>query len=259
MSDQYNHDQEQLARGQVRSSEQHMTLFEHLAEFRNRLVYSAYGLVVGIGAGWGLSDRIFNLLRKPIEPYLTTGGLIYTGPMDKFVAHLKLAFVFGVVASCPYWLFHVWRFIAPGLYKSERKYAMGFIVAGTGLFALGVSFAYFIALPMAFKFLMTFGGDTDKPMIAIEEYLSFVSGTCLAFGGSFEMPLVLVTLGMLGLISKKFLQDKRRYAYLIIGIIAAIVTPPDALSMLMLMVPLLILFEASILIIGLFEARRQAV
>lgn len=232
-----------------------MTLFEHLGELRNRLVYCAYGLVVGIGIGWGFSEKIFNFLRAPIEPYLSTGGLIYTGPMDKFVAHLKLAFVFGVVVSCPYWLYHVWRFIAPGLYKSERKYAMGFIAAGTGLFALGSAFAYWVALPMAFKFLMTFGGDTDKPMIAIEEYLSFVSGTCLAFGGSFEMPLILVTLGMMGLISQKFLQDKRRYAYLIIGIIAAIVTPPDALSMLMLMGPLLVLFEISVFIIGLFERR----
>lgn len=234
------------------------TLVGHLTELRVRLVYSLYGIILGFALCYGFSEKLFDIVRAPIQPYLPQGGLIFTGPMDKFMAHLKLAFVGGIMLSCPFWLYQVWLFVAPALYKKERKYAVGFIFAGSLLFVSGVSFTYFIVLPMAFKFLMTFGGTTDQAMIAIDQYLSFFTHTALAFGAAFEMPLIISTLGLLGIVSKKFLQEKRRYAVMAIAVVAAIITPPDLMSMILMLVPMWGLYEISIIVVGIFEKKKSA-
>lgn len=233
------------------------SLVEHLTDLRYRLIYSAYGIILGFIACYAFSEKIFDILRTPIQPYLPEGGLIFTGPMDKFMAHLKISFMAGVVLSCPFWLYQAWLFVAPALYKKEKRFAASFIFAGTGLFVGGVLFTYFVVLPMAFGFLMTYGGPTDKPMISIDQYLSFVTHTALAFGAAFEMPLIISTLGMLGFVSKKFLQEKRRYAVMGISVISAIITPPDLLSMVLMLVPMWGLYEISVLIVGIFEKRRK--
>lgn len=233
------------------------SLYEHLAELRKRLINCVFILLIATGICYGFSEKIFNFVRAPISPYLPGGGLIYTGPMDKFIAHLKLALVCGILVSCPFWLYQVWKFIAPGLYAKERKYTMGFIVSGTVLFFLGAVFSYYIALPMAFQFLMTFGGDIDKPMISIDQYMGFFTQMCLMFGVAFELPLVIVVLGMLGIVSQSFLKKNRRYAVMTISVIAAVITPPDLLSMVMMLVPMVILFEAGVFIVGVFEKKRE--
>ncbi|KHD87281.1 MAG: preprotein translocase [Bdellovibrio sp. ArHS] len=233
------------------------SLYEHLADLRKRLINCALILVVATGICYGFSDQIFNFVRAPIAPYLPGGGLIYTGPLDKFIAHLKLAFVCGILVSCPFWLHQVWLFVAPGLYSKERKYTLGFIVSGTVLFVLGAAFSYYIALPMAFEFLMHFGGDVDKPMISIDQYMGFFTQMCLMFGVAFELPLVIVVLGMLGIVSQSFLRKNRRYAIMTIAVIAAIITPPDLLSMVMMLTPMWVLFEAAVLIVGVFEKKRE--
>lgn len=238
--------------------EAHHTLTDHLAELRDRLIKALWFIILGTAACYKYSDQIFTFIRGPIAPYLPTGGLVFTAPMDKFIAHLKIAFFGGVILACPFWLYQVWKFVAPGLYSKEKKYALGFIVAGSVLFIGGICFAYFVVFPAAFHFLMLFGGDIDKPMITITEYMSFFVTTAALFGVSFELPLIIVILGMLGIVSQKFLREKRRYAIVLLAIMSAVFTPPDLLSMLFMLVPMVLLYEISILIVGVFEKKRAA-
>ena len=235
-----------------------MSLVEHLRELRYRLTRAAFGILVGMCFCWGFSEQIFNVIRKPIQPFLPQGGLIYTAPIDKFMAHIKISFICGLLLSAPFWLFHLWKFISPGLYKNEKRFAVGFIFFGTLQFLLGLAFTYYIVFPMAFKFLMNFGGDIDKPMITIDHYLGFFTQTSLIFGMAFEMPVIITFLGLVGAVSQAFLKKNRRYAVVIISAASAILAPPDALSMLLLMGPLILLYEISILMVGFFERRKIA-
>lgn len=236
--------------------EGNMSLVEHLGELRIRLTRSAYGILLGMSFCWGFSEILFDAVRKPIEPYLPNGGLVFTAPIDKFMAHIKVAFVAGMFLSAPIWLYQLWKFISPALYKNEKKVAMGFVFFGTFQFALGLAFSYFIVLPMAFKFLMNFGGSVDKPMITIDHYLGFFTQTAVVFGLAFEMPVIISFLGMTGLVSQRFLKEKRRYAVVAIAAVSAVVAPPDALSMVLLLVPLWLLYEVSIFIVGAFEKKK---
>lgn len=232
------------------SSSGDMSLVEHLTELRYRLVKALQGIVIGSGIGIYYADHLMAIIRKPILPFLGPGGgLVFTGVMDKFMTHLKVGALSGVMLTCPYWLYHLWQFISPGLYKNERRYALGFIFSGTVLFALGVSFVYFFVYPVAFEYLLGFGGDVDKPMITINEYLGFFVMMTLLFGLSFELPLVLVVLALLGIIDATFLREQRRYAIVILAVVAAILTPPDVISMAMMLVPLYLLYEISIWVI----------
>jgi sec-independent protein translocase protein TatC len=236
----------------------HQTLIDHLTELRIRIMNAGYAIIFGTLLCYGFSEKIFNLVRRPITPYLPTGGLVFTAPMDKFIAHLKLSLACGIIVSAPFWLYQIWLFVAPGLYSREKKYATTFIFSGSVLFVLGVIFSYAVVLPMAFHFLMNYGGDVDKPMITIDYYLSFFTQTCLMFGAAFEMPMVLIVMGMLGIVSQKFLREKRRYAVMIISILSAVITPPDVLSMVMMLVPMLALYEIGVFFVGFFERKNMS-
>ncbi len=232
-------------------------LTDHLTELRIRIINSLYGLLITTTIAYNYSEELFNVVRHPIIKYLPGGGLVYTAPMDKFMAHFKIAIVFGIIASCPIWLYQVWKFVAPGLYNKEKKYATLFIVAGSFLFISGSVFSYFVALPMAFDFLFTFGGDVDKPMITIHQYLDFFSQFCLMFGVAFELPLIMCILSMMGIVSQKFLISKGRYAVLILSVIAAIITPPDVMSMVIMLVPLITLYYVGVLVVGIIEKSKK--
>ncbi|MFN7905013.1 MAG: twin-arginine translocase subunit TatC [Pseudobdellovibrionaceae bacterium] len=234
------------------------TLTEHLTDLRKRIVNSLLGLAIVTCVTYAYSDKIFDIVRQPIAPFLPTGGLFFAAPADKFMVHLKLSLVCGLIFSCPIWLSQIWMFIAPGLYKNERKFAAGFVISGTLLFLMGVAFAYFGVLPAAFEFLLSYGGDQDKPMIMMDQYLSFFTQMCLIFGVAFELPLVMVVLGLRGKVSQKILRINRRYAVVVLSILAAIATPPDVYSMMMMLVPLVALFEVSIILVGFFERKRLA-
>lgn len=237
----------------------HQSLIEHLRELRTRVVRSLWGIIIGSIICYNYIEQILFYVRKPIEPYLQGGGLVFTAPSDKFMAYLKLSFFAGVAVATPWWLYQAWKFVAPGLYAKERKYSVMFILSGSTLFISGVLFGYFLAMPAAFEFLLKFGGDIDKPMITIDQYLSFFTTMLVVFGVTFELPLIIVILGMLGIVSQKFLREKRRYIIVILSIVAAILTPtPDAASMFVLMVPLYVLFEISVLIVGFFEKQDAA-
>jgi sec-independent protein translocase protein TatC len=233
------------------------TIMDHLTELRDRLIKSAWAIaVMSIGA-WVFSEQILEAIARPIHDFIPGGKLVFLNPVDMFVAHMKVSMTVGTIASCPIWLYQVWRFVAPGLHQHERKYSLIFIGAGTGLFATGVSFAYFLVLPTGLKFLLNFGGGTvGQPMITLPEYLSFFTTMTLVFGASFELPLVLVVLGAFGLIDQQFLRTKRRYAIVILSILAALITPPDVMSMLMLLIPLIALYEISIILVGMIGRKR---
>ena len=235
-----------------------MSLVQHIGELRFRVTRAAYGIFAGMIACWGFSDQIFDFVRQPIQQYLIGGGLVFTAPMDKFMAHIKLAFVAGLLLSSPFWLYQLWSFIAPALYRKEKKVAAGFIFFGTLQFLMGLLFSYFVVLPMAFKFLMSFGGDIDKPMITIDHYLGFVTQTAVVFGLCFQMPVIISFLGLIGVVSQRFLREKRRYAVVGISVVSAIAAPPDALSMILLLVPMWILYELAIIIVGFLEKQKAA-
>jgi len=233
------------------------TLVEHLSDLRKCLLRSIIAIVIGFGACWIFSDQLFDIIRQPIAPFLKEGGLIFTAPMDKFLAHIKVSLLASAILSCPFWIYQVWLFIAPGLYEKEKKYGIAFIFSGSFLFLLGVSFVYFVVYPMAFDFLMNFGGGVDAPMITISEYLSFFTTTTLVFGAAFEMPLVLTILGILGVIDHHFLASKRRYAIVIMAALSAFITPPDVISMFAMLVPLTLLYELSIFLVKVFGEKRN--
>lgn len=232
------------------------TLIEHLGELRDRLVKSAWAVLLGTIICWIFKDQLFDILRRPILETHMLDGLVFTHPIDSFMAHVKVAILGGVIMTCPIWLYQAWQFVAPGLYAHEKRYSVIFIAAGTILFGVGVSFAYFLVLPAAFKFLLGFGGGTDKPMITIKDYFSFFTTMMLVFGFAFELPLVIVVLGAIGIVDAKFLRAKRRIMIVIMAIVSAIVTPPDAASMMMLFVPLIILYEISIILVATMSKKR---
>lgn len=242
------------------NSDEGMTLVEHLTELRIRLIRSVLWITAGCAICYNFSDVLFDFVRKPIAPYLTAtgGGLIFTAPMDKFMAHLKISLLGGLIVSAPFWFHQIWKFVAPGLHDHEKKYGAFFILFGTLLFLLGAAFAYFVVYPTAFEFLMNYGGDLDRPMITINEYLSFFILTMLLFGVSFELPLVLIILALLQIIDEKFLRDKRRFAVVFLAAMSAILTPStDLLSMVLMLIPLCILYESSIWIIRFMMRNRK--
>ncbi|MFK8137440.1 MAG: twin-arginine translocase subunit TatC [Bdellovibrionales bacterium] len=234
------------------------TLTEHLEELRKRLIYSVAGILLAFAFCFlGFSETILDIVRAPIVPFLPEKGLVFTAPMDKFMAHVKVSLLSSVILTCPFWLYQLFAFISPGLYEKERKFSIWFILFGTILFVSGASFVYFVVFPMAFDFLMNFGGGTDMPMITISEYLGFFSLTTIVFGLMFELPLILSLLGIMGVIDQAFLKRYRRYAIVIMAVSAAMVTPPDAFSMLCMMGPLILLYELSVILVGFFERNRE--
>ena len=231
-------------------------LIEHLSELRKRLIRAVVSIAIGGIICYNFSSEIFDYIRQPIIRYLPEGGLVFTAPTDKFIAHLKISFFCGLILSCPFWLYQIWKFIGPGLYSGEKKYTVGFLISGTGLFVLGAAFGFYLALPMAFEFLLAFGGTVDKPMITIADYMSFFLVATFMFGLAFELPLIIVVLGMMGLVSQKFLREKRRFMYVALSILSAILTPgPDLMSMGFMFLPMLVLFEVAVFIVGFFERK----
>jgi len=231
------------------------SLVGHLTELRYRLVRVIAIVAVGSLLGWVNSERLFDIIRQPIHPFLPTGGLVYTGMMDKFLAHIKVSILAGIILTCPIWLYQVWQFVAPGLYKNEKKYAFSFLFFGSVLFVSGALFVYYVVYPFAFEYLMGFGGQEDKPMITIDSYVSFFLTTTLIFGLAFELPLIMTILGMLGIVDEEFLRKNRRYAIVLLAFMSAVITPPDVISMLFLLTPLLGLYELSIVLVKSFRPR----
>lgn len=230
------------------------TLTDHLAELRDRIVKSLYAIIVFSVGAWFFRGEIFDFLIAPVSSQMKTGNLQFINLVDPFMVNLKIAVVTGIAFATPVWLYQSWLFIAPGLYAKERRYTVAFISSGTLLFVIGVAFAYYLVLPAAVHFFISQAPDPALSKVEVAPditfYLSLITTMALVFGLAFELPLAITLLGVIGIVDAKFLKEKRRFAILGLAIVAAVVTPPDALSMLMLLIPLCVLYEISILLVG---------
>lgn len=233
--------------------EKKLPLTTHLQELRKRLVLSFIAVGAGFALCYAFSESIFDILSAPLLKMMPTGGsLIFTSVAEAFFTYMKVAFISGLILASPFVLYQIWAFVAPGLYRHEKKYVIPFVLAGSFFFAIGILFAYYVALPVGFKFLLGFATDFIKPLPSMKEYLSFSIKFLLAFGLVFEFPVVLVLLVRIGVVDAKTLAKQRKYAILLIFIFAAILTPPDIISQLIVALPMIGLYELSILLSKLF-------
>jgi sec-independent protein translocase protein TatC len=223
-------------------------LVDHLIELRSRLLRAVLGLVVVFVALLPFANRLYAWLAQPLIDKLPLGGqLIATGVASPFFAPVKLAFFAAVFATMPWLLYQAWSFVAPGLYQREKRLATPLLVSSVLLFYAGCAFAYFLVLPAVFGFLTKVTPEGVAMMTDIQAYLDFVLVIFLAFGASFELPVALVILVLLGWVTPKQLREWRGYAVVGIFVIAAVITPPDVVSQLLLAVPMMILYEAGII------------
>lgn len=236
-----------------------MTLVQHLEELRRRLIISAAAVAVGSVAGFVLYRPVLDFLQQPYQeavaslPDTITEKLIVTTPTEPFLAFLKIGLFVGLLLALPVILYQLWRFITPGLTARERRMGIPFVLASLVLFAGGAVFAFAI-VPRGLAFLFSFGGDNLVPLLTIDRYLSFLFFLVLAFGLSFELPLLLLFLTGVGVISSAQLRSWRRYALIGTVVFAAVATPTqDPYTMLLMAVPIYLLYEGAILVARLFK------
>jgi sec-independent protein translocase protein TatC len=245
-----------------------MTLWEHLDELRSRLIKMIIAFLAGCGLAWTKKELLLQVITQPFVAAWKhghhTGGpaLHFPAPAALFMAYIRIAALAGIVFALPLMLWQIWAFIAPGLYSKEKRYAVPFVVSSCLLFAGGAYFGWKVAFPLAFQFLLDLGGRVGEldvqPTVMISEYLDFVTRMLLAFGGAAELPIVAFFLSVAGLITHKHLIKFFRYFLVLDFIIAAVVTPPDVMSQLLLAVPLALLYVLSIGVAWVFSRNRRA-
>ncbi len=235
-----------------------LPLTSHLEELRKRLIRILIAVGIGFFACYYFKEYLFKIITQPLVQVLPKNShMIFTGLPEAFFIYMKIAFFASLFLTSPYIFYQIWRFIAPGLYPAEKRHVIPFVISSTSLFVAGVLFGYFLALPPAFEFFVAFSSDFLKPMISFREYLSFSLKMLLAFGVSFEMPVFIFFMARLGIVNAKMLRKQRRYAILVIFIVAAVLTPsPDAFSQILMAVPLMILYEISIFLSKYAEKKR---
>lgn len=248
--------------------DQPMPLLEHLLELRRRLIYAALGFVVAFALCYWVSLDIYDVLMRPLAKVMADVGgtqrMIYTALTEGFFTQVKVAAFGAMFLSFPIVAAQLWMFVAPGLYKKERRAFLPFLVASPILFVLGAMLVYFLIIPMAWKFLLGFqthGGETVLPIqleARVGEYLSLIMTLIFAFGVSFQLPVLLTLLARAGLVSSAALVSKRRYAIVIAFVVGAVLTPPDVISQIGLAVPLMLLYEGSIIACRRIERSRAA-
>ena len=257
---------EQKKQDEIESS--NAPLIEHLTELRSRLILSILAFLICMVCVFPFSKYIFNFLAMPITELLAgqnqANDLIFTGLQQGFMVNVKISFFGGFIVSFPFVGFQIWRFIAPGLYKKEKLAFLPFLIASPLLFIIGAAFAYFVVLPLAFNFFLSFQNTSDlnnlvgiKYLGTINEYLSLTMRFILAFGICFQLPVLLTLMGKAGLVSSVSLIRIRKYAIVSILIMAAIVTPPDVITQIILFSVVYSLYEISILLVKLVEKKKE--
>lgn len=230
----------------------------HLDELRKRIIVCIVAVAVGFLGSYFFSEQIFNLLVKPLKAELPPDSmLIFTGLPEAFFVYLKLSLFGGILLASPVILWEIWCFVAPGLYDQEKKYVYPFVILSTLFFATGVSFGYFVVFPIAFKFFMGYTSELIKPLPSIKEYLNFSCKLLFAFGVVFELPLFVLFLAKIGLVDEAMLRSKRKYAIVGIFTLSAILTPPDVVSQILMAIPLVLLYEISILATKFFGKKEE--
>jgi len=230
----------------------------HLEELRKRLITAFIAVGVGFVIAFGFKERLFKILVYPLVKVMKEGEtLIYTGLPEAFFTYLKVAFLAGLIVASPIILYEFWMFVAPGLYKNERRMMMPIVLLSSLFFIGGALFGYFIVFPWGFKFFLGFATDTIRPLPSMKEYFGFSAKMLLAFGLVFELPLVLTFLAKLGIVSVEFLKKNRKYAILLFFAGAAILTPPDVITQIMMALPLMVLYEISIIGAKIFGKKKE--
>jgi sec-independent protein translocase protein TatC len=221
-----------------------MSFLDHLEELRRRLIKSIASILIFSIAIYFFSEQIIDYLSRPV------GTVYFTAPTEAFAVRIKLSLILGLIASIPVILYQLWQFIVPGLSKREVGYVIPVVSVSTLFFFGGVVFCYFLVLPLGIKFLLGYQTEKLLPLIKIGDYISFVSWMVLAFGLVFQLPIITFFLGKLGIVSSYSLAKGRKYAFVSILILAAVLTPsPDVFSQLLLGIPLYILYEISIIVV----------
>lgn len=237
-----------------------MPLLDHLIELRTRLLWSFLALAIAFGISLYFARPIFGFL---VQPLLESGQktLIYTAIFEAFFVEIKVAFFAASFFSFPVFATQLWRFVAPGLYNNEKRAFLPFLLATPVLFMLGASMAYYMAIPVALEYLLGFGGNVggvqQQALPGVDNYLGFVMKFIFGFGISFLLPVLLMLLERAGIVTLEQLKGARRYAIVGAFTIAAVLTPPDVVSQLLLAIPLCILFEMALVAIW-FTRRRRA-
>lgn len=225
----------------------------HLAELRTRLIRSFIAVAVGFLISYACVQQIFEFLMRPMIQAMPPGSpLVFTSLTEGFFTYFKLALTSGICLAFPVILYQLWRFIAPGLLEHERRYALPFVFFVSSFFILGASFAYYVVFPSIFRFLMSFSSDIVKPMPSMKDYLAFSSKMLLTFGLIFEYPPLVFFLAKVGILKGAWLARQRRYAIILIFVLAAVITPPDVVSQLLMALPMMVLYELGIIIAKVF-------
>lgn len=238
-----------------------MTFLDHLAELRKRILLSLLSVMLFFIPAYVFSERVFDSLMMPIIENLPEGSsLIFTKPAEGFTTYLKVSFFTSLVLSVPFILYQGWKFIAPGLYKHEKRIITPFIFFGSLFFALGALFCYYIASPPAFRFLLNeYSSEYVKAFPSIREALSFFMALIFGFGLVFEFPVIIFILSKAGIVTSAWLQEKRKYAILISAVVAAALTPTtDVVSMLFMLIPIIVFYELGILVAWMFGRKKDS-
>src|SRR3954452_23883331 len=236
-----------------------MSFLDHLEELRKRLIFSIIAVFVAFLACWNYADRIFILIQAPLTKFLPPGDqkLAYTRLTEPFFLYMKVAFFAAIFVASPILMWQVWRFISPGLYKRERRYAAPFIIFATLFFVAGRYFGYRVILPGTCAFFVE-TGKQFKQMIKVDEYFSFASTIVLASGAVFETPILIFFLARLGIVTPHFLLQKSKYAVVLSFVVAAIVTPtPDMVTQSFLALPMIALYFLGVGVAFLFGQRHD--
>lgn len=228
------------------------SFFKHIEELRSRLIKSAGAFVLAFCLSYSFIGK---LIPKIIAP---AGHLIFTAPGEAFSAYMMVGSVMALFISSPYIVYQIWAFIGGALRPDEKKFVLFFAPLSLVFFLSGGAFAYFVTVPMAYRFLMSFSSAYLIPMVTVKNYLGFLGHMIVAFGVAFELPLILAFLAKIGIASPEYLRQMRRHAVIIILIVAALLTPPDIASMMVLAVPLMILYELGIIMVQFFYDRKES-
>ena len=232
--------------------------WDHLEELRNRLMNCLYALLVTSCIGYYVRIPVLEFLKAPLFQALPPEKqhLYFTSVFESFFNHLQIAILAGVFIGSPFFIYQIWAFVGPGLHQHEKKLAFPFVAAGTLFFFAGAAFAYYLVLPVGFKFFLEFGQPMDVPMITVREYFSVLFRLLLLFGASFELPVVMVLLAKVGILNHAMLVAHRRTAIIAITLVSAMFAPPDIMSMLLMMAPLYVFFEGALQVIGFMEKKK---
>ncbi len=236
-----------------------MGFWQHLDELKARLMRCLIAFFIGFMICYFFADKpILEFLQKPLFDALPPDQrkLYFTSLFENFMVHLKIAGYSSLFFLLPFYFYQLWAFIAPGLHEKEKKLVIPFVTTATFFFIAGAAFAYYVLFPVGFKYFVQYGLSTDMPLLTIDSYYGTCLKLMLLFGAAFELPVVMILLGYLGILQSDTLAAQRKNAIIGITVVAAFIAPPDAVSMLMLMAPLILMYEGARIVISIIEKKR---